>query len=328
MPLWKALSTRTLALVVAVCPVYAVGFDCSKAKTEVEHLICGNSELNELDRSLNRLYRNITMNPEKPVAQVQAQRNWLSSVRDRCKSVGCLKAAYRRRIEALTQQMATSAGQPSGDPNCGLPASRPLNAACEARSVCAINGDRSITQAVVDYCGDEPSRPIRVYFYAGLHQKPVLLDELDPEDVRDVSFGEPDRHGYAELDITEMCGAGPNCWHSLYRIDPKTKQLYPYFSGGYSQLIYLDGYLVGSGRASCCSWEYHAYPIKRVGDRDVIADQSLTVTVSATGDDETETPVCRFYRADPKSGSNGVSVRPPNKKWLSLCEVYGKYQVR
>lgn len=77
-------------------------FDCDKARTSVEHIICGNDDLIKLDAAVNRgfvamqLVNSREISYRDPVRMDQI--NWVRSVRDRCTSAACLLNAYRSRI--------------------------------------------------------------------------------------------------------------------------------------------------------------------------------------------------------------------------------------
>lgn len=83
--------------------VLAASFDCQRAGTRVEKLICADPLLGRLDSQLDTAYRialRAGIAAEKQ-AVAAAQKEWLQSVRDRCDSVDCLVAAYSDRIRVL-----------------------------------------------------------------------------------------------------------------------------------------------------------------------------------------------------------------------------------
>lgn len=85
------------------------GFDCAKAKTPVEHVLCSKEDdtLAWLDRTLARLYEQTRSAPGADVATLTvAQRRWLVT-RDSCHGDAatlraCLRPLYWRRIDVLT----------------------------------------------------------------------------------------------------------------------------------------------------------------------------------------------------------------------------------
>ncbi|NEX21338.1 DUF1311 domain-containing protein [Thiorhodococcus mannitoliphagus] len=81
-------------------------FDCAKASSEVEQLICKDAELARLDRSLAELYatllKNSSANAQKSLKT--EQRGWVKGRNDCWKSDdlrGCVADEYRLRISEL-----------------------------------------------------------------------------------------------------------------------------------------------------------------------------------------------------------------------------------
>ena len=77
-------------------------FNCARASTRVERLICGNTYLGQLDREMARAYQ--VLQTQVPASELRAlradQRTWLAD-RDACVSVDCLIVASQDRIEFL-----------------------------------------------------------------------------------------------------------------------------------------------------------------------------------------------------------------------------------
>ncbi|WP_157199159.1 lysozyme inhibitor LprI family protein, partial [Methylomonas koyamae] len=68
-------------------------FDCAKAASKVELLICGSHELAAADAELAGLYRNAMAAAADGEALVAAQRNWIKTVRNQCVDEPCLAEA-------------------------------------------------------------------------------------------------------------------------------------------------------------------------------------------------------------------------------------------
>lgn len=110
----------------ASIPAAAASFDCSKASTEVEQIICSDKQLSRLDEQMAETYKQAFANaPDKGQLKTE-QRNWLKRRNDECwyndpivrhgvVDPVCLKTAYEFRIWALN---------PHGDPNNPLYAGR------------------------------------------------------------------------------------------------------------------------------------------------------------------------------------------------------------
>lgn len=79
----------------------AAGFDCGKATSTVEKLICGNKELSLADARLVENYRKLvealSADAVELARQQQAQMTWLRESRNRCPDIDCLKSAYNWR---------------------------------------------------------------------------------------------------------------------------------------------------------------------------------------------------------------------------------------
>lgn len=74
-------------------------FDCTKAATAVEKLICASPRLAALDAELAETYA--AARKRGGEALRGEQRTWLKETRDACEDDGCLEAAYLLRIAAL-----------------------------------------------------------------------------------------------------------------------------------------------------------------------------------------------------------------------------------
>ncbi|MFM0076626.1 hypothetical protein PQQ86_36340 [Paraburkholderia sediminicola] len=85
-------------------------FDCSKARTSVEHLICGNPDLLKLDAIVNRGFVGMQMRHSREISYQDPvrvnQTYWLSHERNKCTTVECLSAAYKARIQYIKGQIS------------------------------------------------------------------------------------------------------------------------------------------------------------------------------------------------------------------------------
>lgn len=88
------------------------GFDCGKASTHVERIICGNPDLIKFDVAVNRGFVAMrTLNSreisyEDPVRADQI--DWMKNVRNKCTSVACLFDAYRSRIRFIKGKISSA----------------------------------------------------------------------------------------------------------------------------------------------------------------------------------------------------------------------------
>jgi hypothetical protein len=110
----------------ASMPAAAASFDCSKARTEVEQIICSDKVLSRLDEQMTEAYNRASANAPDKGQLKKEQKKWLKRRNDECwyndPIVGhgvvdpaCLKTAYEFRIWALN---------PHGDPSNPLYAGR------------------------------------------------------------------------------------------------------------------------------------------------------------------------------------------------------------
>ena len=82
---------------------YAASFDCVKAQLKVEHLVCDNPKLSELDSKLGQDYQDVLVraNDEQKQRVIAEQKHWLQHTRNVCETETCLKHAYWSRQAAL-----------------------------------------------------------------------------------------------------------------------------------------------------------------------------------------------------------------------------------
>ncbi|MEL1265663.1 hypothetical protein [Pseudoxanthomonas putridarboris] len=221
-----------------------------------------------------------------------------------------------RRLAALLALAASSAS---------VTHARAQEAACEASPAEQAGNRDGSTLSLRTEC---PAGATRRYIVelrcADGRQCDTLEIEQDIEEspTGHASLVDIDGDGMHEVEVRGMCGAGPNCEGDLYRIDRDGRTLYHFFSGGYADVRIIDGHIVESGRASCCSWEHHAWPLDEDGRLHGDGPMALMVTIGADFASERDDapPRCTFSRP---SGDNRQVVAPPGAAWLSLCEVYG-----
>lgn len=92
-----------VVLVLVALPALAVAasFECEKAATKVEKLICSNDELSKLDEKLSDAYKKSLQRTDIKQKAVVSQRQWLKNVRNPCTVVECVKDAYETRIQEI-----------------------------------------------------------------------------------------------------------------------------------------------------------------------------------------------------------------------------------
>lgn len=73
----------------------AASFDCSKASSQVEKIICSDSEISKLDTVVGNIFNS---SKKENSLLISEQKKWLKETRDFCKTSECLKNVYSDRI--------------------------------------------------------------------------------------------------------------------------------------------------------------------------------------------------------------------------------------
>lgn len=106
MCLWFRMLFLTWGLLVPGA-LRAAGFDCAKATTRVEKMICADPRLSERDGRLAALFQeNLDTSTDESLRA--SQRAWLKT-RDACTDAACLDHVYGMRIAVLQQAAAAKA---------------------------------------------------------------------------------------------------------------------------------------------------------------------------------------------------------------------------
>lgn len=102
------MACASVLLALATSSVQAASFDCAKARTKVEHIICDTSDISKLDEELAASYKVALQDKTKADSIKQAQKLWMKG-RNACAEEACVQEAYRNRIKQLHQPQTTSA---------------------------------------------------------------------------------------------------------------------------------------------------------------------------------------------------------------------------
>lgn len=100
----------------------AASFDCDKAQSTVERMICAEPELSHLDEQLAARYRSVREALSDQGALKSEQLDWLKE-RNHCYTKACLVMRYRERIARL-EQLAGEDEEPEGKPRYRLVAGK------------------------------------------------------------------------------------------------------------------------------------------------------------------------------------------------------------
>lgn len=104
----SALRTALLALTLATPLASAASFNCAKAASAAEKLICSDAGLSKLDEDLNAAYaRAVTRVGDKTLMRTW-QRDWLKShALSACKTAACMKPLFAARVSLLDEVVAS-----------------------------------------------------------------------------------------------------------------------------------------------------------------------------------------------------------------------------
>lgn len=81
-------------------------FDCRRATTQAERLICTSPELAQADRTLQEVYGHALEAVSDKQYLKSNEIDWIREVRDACTDEPCLTAAYQHRIQALSDLLS------------------------------------------------------------------------------------------------------------------------------------------------------------------------------------------------------------------------------
>ncbi len=84
-----------------VSSAQAVSFDCNKAASEVEKMLCADQTLSDLDSALAATYNQAIFRSTSAADFKTRQLAWLNDVRNVCLTADCVELAYRQRLADL-----------------------------------------------------------------------------------------------------------------------------------------------------------------------------------------------------------------------------------
>lgn len=89
--------SRLAQLKIAKKPLWSPSFDCGRASTDAERMVCTDPTLAALDVQMAGRYRTAI----NDASVVEAQKTWIHDVRDACTDINCLHTAYQQRLSDL-----------------------------------------------------------------------------------------------------------------------------------------------------------------------------------------------------------------------------------
>jgi uncharacterized protein len=112
-----------VTLFAATAPGLAQSFDCKKASTPIEHAICGDKAVADMDVELAAKYRKVLASRSTNRRElISSERRWISLRDTRClpyindfaKLDDCLRPAYGARLRAIASGNIRRSGSRAG----------------------------------------------------------------------------------------------------------------------------------------------------------------------------------------------------------------------
>lgn len=110
-----------LGAMVLISTAQAASFDCDKAQSKIEKLICMDTGLSALDDALSKVYRETLGLAQNRQKAIKEQQRWLKEIRNACHDADCLKKVYQDRIDELAQVTEKSVSKPKPKPRFTIP---------------------------------------------------------------------------------------------------------------------------------------------------------------------------------------------------------------
>jgi uncharacterized protein len=105
---------KFLLMLLTLLPLLAwsASFDCQKARSATEKMVCADPELSKLDEQLAQTYHGALktlasqvkaeqIGSNAPAKLTQEQKHWVTYVRNLCTDIACLRETYQSRIKLL-----------------------------------------------------------------------------------------------------------------------------------------------------------------------------------------------------------------------------------
>lgn len=146
-----------LLLCLTAAAVQGASFDCAKAGTRDEKLICAIPVLSALDGELGRAYGSRMRETPDPAELRYAQIEWLAK-RKACADAVCIEAAYKRRLAELTSVPAQPIPQRVARTNCIPGAWSGERRACVVGAVKTLGTVDTLAIHAMNYCLTDVTR--------------------------------------------------------------------------------------------------------------------------------------------------------------------------
>lgn len=113
--------SRWIAILLCITSIYAhaAGFDCGKATTNIEKMLCADPEISALDEQMATAYQTTLEKTDDRKTLEAQQLQWLKGVRNACTDIDCLNLAYPGRISTLKEMALQWDVDNMPEPVCG-----------------------------------------------------------------------------------------------------------------------------------------------------------------------------------------------------------------
>ena len=113
----KRVTWVALAWLMLGCPAYAASYECAKAQSTVEKLICADVELSKLDEQLGQAWKQHLRNNKFQNQFRNTQKHWIAQ-RNQCQDADCLKQTYQARLQQMVSGKEYFLRDGEGEPLC------------------------------------------------------------------------------------------------------------------------------------------------------------------------------------------------------------------
>lgn len=190
-------------------------------------------------------------------------------------------------------------------------------AACQKSTKSVKNKDQSVLMLTEEVCDGQTGRTVSLQITrANERAASTLMQKAVPKTVR---FLDLEGDGTYEFEEIGSCAGLPDCEAFIYKLNPERSALKLYFQGAYSEVSVVDGYIVESGRSSCCSWEHHLY--RADSAKLPITEVDMVYRVKVQAPESLGYASCQFSE---RAGRGWRPVKLPSQGLKKLCEAYGK----
>ncbi|WOE76274.1 lysozyme inhibitor LprI family protein [Alterisphingorhabdus coralli] len=246
-------------------------FDCNRATSPQEKLICSDEKLAAVDRTLSQAYRALLSNNRHLRREIVAsQRQWLQerddipclSLEEQTQQIGCIESSYALRTQELQSKELLVCSQPDrGETRFSITCHAPNYGPRRTFTLSGRLGERDLMAGLERLAFIENGKAVQEVAVAGNIWSGSLEHALRLMDI--------DFDGYPDLQLWNATSAGPNMGYRYFLYRPETKRFaaadiedqlsgFEVFPDPESKTIAV------TGRVSCCQWANTRY--QWVGD--------------------------------------------------------------